>query len=57
MNCVPRNPMENQKIVALQNIFSSRLDTLTHLLEIAESHFADDVESLLQRVVVLRKVR
>ena len=52
MNCVPRNPMENQKIVALQNIFSSRLDTLSHLLEIAESHFADDVESLLQRRIV-----
>ncbi len=41
--------MEKQKIVALQNIFSSRLDTLSHLLEVAESHFADDVESLLQR--------
>lgn len=41
--------MEKQKIIALQNIFSSRLDTLSHLLEVAESHFADDVESLLQR--------
>ncbi|MCP2729276.1 DUF1993 domain-containing protein [Limnofasciculus baicalensis] len=41
--------MGSQKIVALQNIFSSRLDTLSHLLKIAESHFADDVESLLQR--------
>jgi uncharacterized protein len=41
--------MENQKIIALQNIFSSRLDTLNHLLEIAEHHFVDDVESLLQR--------
>ncbi|WP_088242418.1 DUF1993 domain-containing protein [Calothrix rhizosoleniae] len=41
--------MGNQKIIALQNIFSSRLDTLSHILEIAESHFADDVESLLQR--------
>lgn len=40
--------MENQKIVALQQIFSSRLDTLSHLLNIAESHFADDVESLWQ---------
>lgn len=40
--------MGNQKIVALQNIFSSRLDTLSHLLEMAESHFADDVEALLQ---------
>jgi uncharacterized protein len=46
---VSKDRMENQKIVALQNIFSSRLDTLSHLLEIAESHFADDVESLLQR--------
>lgn len=41
--------MENQKIVALQNIFSSRLDTLSHILEVAESHFTDDMESLLQR--------
>lgn len=40
--------MENQKLIALQNIFSSRLDTLNHLLNIAESHFADDVDSLLQ---------
>jgi uncharacterized protein len=41
--------MENQKIIALQNIFRSRLDTLSHLLEIVEHHFADDIESLLQR--------
>jgi hypothetical protein len=41
--------MEKQKIIALQNIFSSRLDTLSHLLEVAESHFADDVESLFQQ--------
>ncbi|ELR99706.1 DUF1993 domain-containing protein [Gloeocapsa sp. PCC 73106] len=41
--------MERQKITALQNIFSSRLDTLSHLLEIGESHFADNVETLLQR--------
>lgn len=46
--CVPRTPMENQKIKALQNIFSSRLDTLSHLLRVAESHFAGDVESILQ---------
>jgi hypothetical protein len=38
--------MENQRIVALQNIFRSRLDTLSHLLDIGESHFADDLESL-----------
>ena len=44
--------MEKQKIVALQNIFSSRLDTLSHLLEVAESHFAGDVESLFQRRIV-----
>jgi uncharacterized protein len=43
-----RNPMKNQKITALQNIFSSRLDTLSHLLEVAENHFADDVESFWQ---------
>jgi hypothetical protein len=40
--------MENQKIKTLQNIFSSRLDTLSHILDVAESHFADDVEALLQ---------
>jgi hypothetical protein len=37
--------MQNQKIIELQKIFSSRLDTLSHLLEVAESHFADDIES------------
>ena len=41
--------MERRRIVALQNIFNSRLDTLSHLLEVAESHFAGDVESLFQR--------
>lgn len=41
--------MKNQKITALQNIFSSRLDTLSHLLTVAETHFGDDVESILQR--------
>ncbi|WP_434686693.1 DUF1993 domain-containing protein [Pseudanabaena minima] len=40
--------MESQKIKALQNIFSSRLDTLSHLLTLAETHFGDDVESILQ---------
>jgi hypothetical protein len=39
--------MENQKITALQNIFSSRLDTLSHLLEVAEGHFANDLQALL----------
>ncbi|MBD2179123.1 DUF1993 domain-containing protein [Pseudanabaena sp. FACHB-1998] len=41
--------MENQQIKALQNIFSSRLDTLSHFLTLAESHFGTDVESILQR--------
>jgi uncharacterized protein len=41
--------MDNQKIRTLQNIFSSRLDTLSHLLKVAESHFADDLEALFQR--------
>jgi len=41
--------MEMHRIAALQSIFSSRLDTLSHLLEIVESHFADDIDSLLQR--------
>jgi uncharacterized protein len=41
--------MAMPRITALKNIFNSRLDTLSHLLDIAESHFADDTESLLQR--------
>ncbi len=41
--------MENQKIVAIQNIFSSRLDTLSHLLNIVENHFTDDLESIFGR--------
>jgi uncharacterized protein len=41
--------MEGQKITALQNIFSSRLETLSHLLDIVESHFADEIKSLLLR--------
>jgi uncharacterized protein len=41
--------MESQKIKALQNIFGSRLDTLSHLLKVAEAHFGDDVKTLLQR--------
>lgn len=41
--------MANQRMTALQTLFRSRLDTLSHLLEVAENHFADDVESLLQR--------
>ena len=41
--------MKNEKIKAIQNIFSSRLDTLSHLLTLAESHFGADVESILQR--------
>ncbi len=46
---VPKKPMERQKITALQNIFSSRLDTLSHLLDVGESHFEKNEESLLQR--------
>ncbi len=41
--------MESQKIKVLQNIFSSRLDTLSHLLTVAESYFGDNVESILHR--------
>jgi uncharacterized protein len=41
--------MESQKIEALRNIFSSRLDTLSHLLTVSESYFGNDVESILQR--------
>jgi len=41
--------MESQKINSLQNIFSSRLDTLSHLLDVAESHFGESIGSLLQQ--------
>lgn len=41
--------MENQQIKALQEIFTSRLDTLSHLLEVAENHFKEDMENTLQR--------
>ncbi|WP_310485045.1 DUF1993 domain-containing protein [Chamaesiphon sp. VAR_48_metabat_403] len=41
--------MENQQIVAIQNIFSSRLDTLSHLLQVVENHFTDDVASIFQQ--------
>ena len=40
--------MERQRITALQNIFSSRLDTLSHLLDIVESQFPEDTESIFQ---------
>ena len=43
------NEMEKQKITVWQNIFSSRLDTLSHLLDVAESHFANNVEDLFGR--------
>ena len=41
--------MANSRIATLQAIFSSRLDNLSHFLDLAEAHFAADVESLLQR--------
>ncbi len=41
--------MENQQIVAIQNIFSSRLDTLSHLLTVVENHFTNDVASIFGR--------
>lgn len=41
--------MDRQKITAIQTIFSSRLDNLSHFLDLAENHFAEEVESLLQR--------
>lgn len=40
--------MENRRIITLQNIFNSRLNTLSHLLEVAEGHFADDLVAILQ---------
>jgi hypothetical protein len=36
-------------IATIQAIFSSRLDTLSHLLAMAEKHFGDEVEGVLLR--------
>lgn len=47
-NYVSVNHMERQKIIAIQTIFGSRLNTLSHLLDVAEGHFAENVASLLQ---------
>lgn len=41
--------MENQHITALQTIFKTRLDTLSHLLDVAERHFSNDRDALLQK--------
>lgn len=41
--------MERQRITTIQNIFNSRLNTLSHFLDLAESHFVGNPESLLQR--------
>lgn len=41
--------MSTPQIEKLQTIFSSRLDNLSHFLDLAETHFAADIESLLQR--------
>ncbi|MGB8702061.1 MAG: DUF1993 domain-containing protein [Thermosynechococcaceae cyanobacterium] len=41
--------METQKIIALKTIFSSRLDTLSHLLTVAERHFGGEMKSILER--------
>jgi uncharacterized protein len=40
--------MENIKIKRFQAIFESRLETLSHLLDIADSHFATDRAALFQ---------
>lgn len=44
-----KSPMENQRILSFQTIFNSRLDSLSHFLDIAEQYFAEDLPSLLQR--------
>ena len=40
--------MENSQILTLRTLFKSRLDTLNHLLSVAEKHFKNDVEHGLQ---------
>ncbi|MEM1278419.1 MAG: DUF1993 domain-containing protein [Cyanobacteria bacterium P01_D01_bin.6] len=41
--------MANPQIATIQTIFSSRLDNLSHFLELAETHFATELEAFLQR--------
>lgn len=41
--------MENQQITHLKQIFASRLATLSHLLDVAETHFGPEVEAQLQQ--------
>lgn len=44
--------IENQKIISIKSIFASRLNTLNHLLNVAETHFADEITSLLEQRIV-----
>jgi hypothetical protein len=44
--------MANSAIAAIQAIFSSRLDNLSHFLDIAESHFGEKVAAILHRRIV-----
>ena len=44
--------MKKQKITSLQTLFSSRLDTLEHLLKKAIEHFGSEAESILQKRIV-----
>ena len=44
--------MMNTNIVSITDIFASRLDTLNHLLNVAEQHFADDISSLLEQRII-----
>lgn len=40
--------MGKEQIAALQTLFTSRLDTLLHLLAIAENHFAPEPDDLMR---------
>ena len=42
--------MSSQNIALIQTCFKSRLETLKHLLETAQIHFADDESFLQQRI-------
>lgn len=41
--------MSHQEIKRIQHQFSSRLETLSHLLDVAEKHFGAEAESILER--------
>lgn len=44
--------MSDEKMKSFQNLFLSRLDTLSHILEVSTSHFASEADSILGHRIV-----